>query len=149
MAWRGANAWLLAATGRPDAAREHVAILAADGFAALPFDANWLSALGEVAEACALLGDPEPAAAVYERLLPYAGGMLTSGRAVSSYGSTQRLLAGLEAVLGRLDEAVARHEDAIGINEAAGFTVWAEHGRRALGHIRPRHDRAGGVPSRP
>jgi hypothetical protein len=41
-------------------------------------------------------------------------------------------------VLGRIDEAVARHEAAIRFNDAAGFTVWADHSRDALGHIRPR-----------
>jgi tetratricopeptide (TPR) repeat protein len=149
MAWRGSYAWLLGVTGRPDAAREQLAIITADDFAALPFDANWPSAMGEAAEVCALLGDREPAAAVYERLLPYAGGTLSAGRAVTSYGSTQRLLAGLAAALGRVDEAVARHEDAIRVNEAAGFTVWAEHSRQALGHIRPRRVRGGPVASAP
>jgi tetratricopeptide (TPR) repeat protein len=149
MAWRGSYAWLLAVTGRPDAAREQLAIITADDFAALPFDANWPSAMGEAAEVCALLGDRDPAAAVYERLLPYAGGTLSAGRAVTSYGSTQRLLAGLAATLGRVDEAVARHEDAIRVNEGAGFTVWAEHSRRALGHIRPRRVRGGPVASAP
>jgi tetratricopeptide (TPR) repeat protein len=149
MAWRSSYAWMLAATGRPDAAREHVALIVADDFAALPFDANWSAAMGEIAEACALLGDAEPAAAVYARLLPYAGGTLTAGRAVGSYGSTERLLAGLAAVLGRPDEAVARHEAALRFNEAAGFTVWAEHSRRALGHIRPRPVGGGRVASAP
>ena len=74
----------------------------------------------------------------YERLLPYADVTVTAGRAVITYGSTQRLLGGLAAVLGRVDEAIERHEAAIRFNEAAGFTVWAEHGRAALGHIRPR-----------
>ena len=140
MAWRASYAWELAATGRPEAAREHLAIVTADGFAALPFDANWPSALAETAEACVLLGDAGPAAAAYERLLPYADVTVTAGRAVITYGSTQRLLGGLAAVLGRVDEAIERHEAAIRLNEAAGFTVWADHGREALGHIRPRHD---------
>jgi hypothetical protein len=47
MAWRALVRLVLAAMGRPDEAREQLAILAADDFAALPFDANWPSALGE------------------------------------------------------------------------------------------------------
>ena len=138
MAWRASYAWELAATGHPDEAREHLAIVTADDYGALPFDANWPSAIAESAEASVLLGDAEPAAAAYERLLPYADVTVTAGRAVITYGSTQRLLGGLAAVLGRADEAIERHEAAIRFNEAAGFTVWAQHSRDALGHIRPR-----------
>ena len=69
---------------------------------------------------------------IHARLLPYAGRPLTSGRAITSMGSTQRLLAGLDAALGRREEAIARHEEAIRRNERMGCTVWAEHGRRAL-----------------
>ena len=141
-AWRCSYAWMLAATGRPDEAREHLAVVFADGFAALPFDANWPSAMGECAEAIAILGDAALAEPVFERLLPYADRALTAGRAIASYGSTQRLLAGLAATLGRADEAVARHEQGIRRNEALGFPVWAEHGRRALAAL-------GAAPARP
>jgi DNA-binding SARP family transcriptional activator len=81
MAWRCSYAWMLAATGRTDEAREHLAVVFADGFAALPFDANWPSAMGECAEAIAILADPALAEPVYERLLPYADRTLTAGRA--------------------------------------------------------------------
>jgi hypothetical protein len=70
--------------------------------------------------------------AVYERLLPYADGVLTAGRAIASYGSTQRLLGDLAAVLGRREEAIARHEAGLRANQALGFEPWAEKGRRAL-----------------
>jgi eukaryotic-like serine/threonine-protein kinase len=132
MAWRASYAWMLAATGEADAAREQYAIIVADDFAALPFDANWSSAMGELASTCIELDDRELAQPLYERLLLYADRALTAGRAISSFGSTQRLLGGLAAVLGRPSEAVARLEDANRRNEAAGFTVWAEQGRRAL-----------------
>jgi tetratricopeptide (TPR) repeat protein len=132
MAWRSSYVWMLAATGRADAAREQFAIVSADGFAALPFDVNWPSAIGELASACVELGDPELALPLYERLLPYADRALTAGRSISSFGSTQRLLGGLGAVLGRAEEATARLEAGIRRNEETGFTVWAEHGRRAL-----------------
>jgi hypothetical protein len=132
MAWRSSYAWLLAATGEVDAAREQFAIVVADDFAALPFDANWPSAMGELASVCIDLGDPELAQPLYDRLLPYADRALTAGRAISSFGSTQRLLGGLAAVLGRPSEAAARLEEATRRNVAAGFTVWAQHGRQAL-----------------
>ena len=133
MAWRASYAWMLAATGQSDAAREQYAIVAADDFAALPFDTNWPSGMGELASACIELGDPGLARPLYDRLLPYADRALTAGRAISSYGSTQRLLGSLAAILGRDDEATTRLEEAVRRNEAAGFTVWADHARRALG----------------
>jgi hypothetical protein len=132
MAWRCTYTWMLAATGRPDTAREQFALIAADGFAALPFDVNWPSGMGELASACVELGDRELAAPLYDRLLPYAEVALVAGRAISSFGSTQRLLAGLAAVLGRRDEAVARLEAAVRRNEETGFTVWADDARRSL-----------------
>jgi hypothetical protein len=131
-AWRCSYSWLLAETDRPDEARAEAAAIIADDFAALPFDANWFAGVGELAEACALLGDPELARPVYERLLPYADRAVTAGRSVNSTGSAQRLLAGLALALGRPDEARSRHEAAVRQNEAAGFVVWAERGRQAL-----------------
>ena len=138
MAWRAAHVWMLAATGRHDAAREQYAIVAGDDFAALPFDVNWQSGVGELASAAIELADPELARPVYERLLPYAGRALTAGRAITSFGSTERLLGGLAALLGRPSEAASRLEDAAHRNEAAGFTVWADHSRDALAALRSR-----------
>ena len=122
MAWRASYAWMLAATGQTEAAREQYGIVAAGDFATLPFDTNWPSAMGELASACIELGDPELARPLYDRLLPYAGRALTAGRAIASFGSTERLLGGLAAVLGRTGEAITRLEKAVRDNEAAGFT---------------------------
>jgi hypothetical protein len=131
-AWRCGLTWCLAELGHADEAAAHLAEIAADGYAALPFDVNWPSAMGELASACTGLADPELAQPVYERLLPYADRALTAGRAITSFGSTQRLLGGLAAVFGRTAEAISRLEDGIRRNEAAGFTVWADRSRQAL-----------------
>ena len=45
--------------GRAEEAREQLALVAPGDFAALPFDTNWPSAMGELAEACIVLGDPD------------------------------------------------------------------------------------------
>ena len=124
---------MLAATGQSDAAREQYAIVAADDFAALPFDTNWPSAMGELASACIELGDPELARPLYDRLLPYADRALTAGRAIASFG-----LDPAPARRPRRDPRPQRRghprlEEAVRHNEAAGFTVWADHARRALG----------------
>ena len=62
IAYRSAYAWILAALGRKAEARTHLTAIAADGFAAMPFDANWLSGLAEAGEATLLLGDRAAAA---------------------------------------------------------------------------------------
>jgi hypothetical protein len=136
MSWRSALAQMYAATGDAEAARAHIAAVIADDFAGLPFDANWPSALAEIAEAIAMLGDARSAALVYERLLPYAERAITSGRAITSYGSTHRLLGALAAVMGRRDEAIARHRAGVRHNERAGYEPHAERGRRALAKLR-------------
>jgi hypothetical protein len=68
----------LAAQGRDEEASEHLQILADDRFAVLPFDANWLSAIGEAMQAALLLGDGRTAEAVYAVLAPYAGRQLAA-----------------------------------------------------------------------
>ena len=55
--------------------------LAVDGFGAIPRDANWLSAMVELAEACLALGDREHAAVVHDLIAPFAERTGCSGRA--------------------------------------------------------------------
>ncbi|MDA0158913.1 AAA family ATPase [Solirubrobacter ginsenosidimutans] len=116
--------WHLAGTGRDTEAREHLREWVGRELA---FDANWLSAQAEAAEAIVLLDDPTHAQVVYDRLAPYAGRPATSGRAVMSYGAIDRHLGGLAAVLGRRDAAIAHLRAAIERNAELGCTVWREH----------------------
>jgi DNA-binding SARP family transcriptional activator len=142
ISWRCGYTWCLAALGRADEARAHLAAIAADGYAALPFDANWPSAAGECAEACIVLGDAHHAAPLYELLAPYAGRHLAAGRAIVTYGAADRHLGGLATVLGRTEEAIAHHEQAIRLNAAAGLRPWVVHARMGLATAL----RAGGEP---
>ena len=96
------------------------------------FDANWMSAQAECADACVLLGDPTHAAVFYDRLLPYAGRPATAGRAVASYGAVDRHLGGLAALLGRRDDAERHLRAGIARNHELGCSVWAEHTERWL-----------------
>jgi hypothetical protein len=134
-AYRSAVAWLLAERGCADEARAHVAACLAPGY--LPYDANWLSAIAELAGAVLALQDRDAAARVYDLLAPFAGRPVTAGRAVTSYGATDRLLGELAAHLGRPDQAEAHLRAGIALDTAAGATVWAFHGRRALARLRP------------
>jgi tetratricopeptide (TPR) repeat protein len=120
MAYAAGLAWQYAMLGRDADARALVDRIAADDFAALSWDANWLSALGELAEATALLGDRERAAALYERLLPYADRRLVAGRAVYDQCSAHYALGRFAATLGRDADAAAHYEAAIASDTALG-----------------------------
>jgi DNA-binding SARP family transcriptional activator len=133
-AYRSALVWILAGLGRPGEARAHLDDWVRDDLA---FDANWMSAHAEVAEGIGILGDPTHAQLVYDRLLPYSGRPATAGRAVVSYGSVDRYLGGLAAVLGRRDEAIAHLRTANDHNAALGCTVWRLHGQRRLLDLAP------------
>ena len=134
-AYASSYAWMLAARGETERARATL-----DDVLGRPhaFDANWLSAQAECAEACIALGDATHAAVVYERLLPYAGRPATAGRAVASYGAVDRHLGGLAALLGRRDDAVRHLRAAIARNDELGCTVWRQHAERALREVAPR-----------
>jgi hypothetical protein len=135
MAYRCGYAWILAGRGEHDAAREQLAIIARDDFAGLAFDANWMSAVGECAEAVAILGDRPLAARLYEMLVPYAGRPLTAGRAIVSYGAADRHLGLLAGVLSDQAAAVAHLEAAVALDSERGMEPWAAHARRALAHL--------------
>jgi tetratricopeptide (TPR) repeat protein len=143
VSYRPSYAWILAALGREAEARTHLAAVAAGGFAALPFDANWLSALAESGEAALLLGDHETAGRVLRRLAPYAGRQTAAGRAVVTHGCVDRQLGHAAAILGRRDEAIAHYTTAIRIDDGAGLTPWADRARDALEAVRAA---AGGHP---
>ena len=128
-AYAASYAWVLAARGETEAARATIDDVFAHPHA---FDANWMSAQAECAEACVLLGDCDHASVLYERLLPYAGRPATAGRAVTSYGAVDRALGGLAALLGRREAAESHLRAAIVRNHELGCTVWAEHAERRL-----------------
>jgi hypothetical protein len=121
--------WILAARGHEAEAKQQLSEWIERDLA---FDANWLSAQAEVAEAIVLLEDPTHAQRIYDRLAPYAGRPATSGRAVMSYGAIDRHLGGLAAVLGRYDAAVDHLRAAIARNAELGCTVWQHHSEQWL-----------------
>ena len=131
-AYRSSYAWILAALGETGRARAELDAVVAEGTA---FDANWLSAQAECAEACIALGDATHAQTVYDRLAPYAGRPVTSGRAVCSFGSADRQLGGLAALLGRTEDAAAHLRAAIARDRAMGCAVWSAHAQRTLDRL--------------
>jgi hypothetical protein len=70
--WRAALALVYARGGRAAEARREVDHLAADGFAAIPWNDSWVPAVALLSEACAELGDRERAASLESLLEPFA-----------------------------------------------------------------------------
>jgi hypothetical protein len=133
-AYQGYLVWTLAALGRENEARRNLEEwLRRD----LAFDANWISAQAEAAEALVLLGDPTHARRIHDRLAPYAGRPATSGRAVMSYGAIDRHLGGLAALLGDTAAAIAHLRAGIDRDAELGCAVWRLHGLRALHRLAP------------
>jgi DNA-binding SARP family transcriptional activator len=143
VSWIAGYSWALAELGREQQARDYLARIAPDHFDALPFDTNWLSALGEASETVVLLGDTSNAAVLYDLLIPYTGRPITAGRAVVSYGSADRHLAELASLLGRADDATRHFEAALTLN--AKTPAWLPHTQLAFArHLRAcgGHERA-------
>jgi hypothetical protein len=130
-AYLGSYAWVLAGRADPRAADALAEAMAHDD----AFDANWLSAQAECAEASMLLGDDTYAATLYDRLAPYAGRPVTAGRAVSSYGAVDGCLGGLASLLGRHDDAVRHLRDAVRRNDEMGCVIWRDAARRRLDEL--------------
>ena len=131
-AYRSSRAWALAETGRLDAARADIAWLAHDGWSRLPFDFNWLSAVGESAEAIALLGDAELAASLHPLALPYADRPMVAGRAICCQGSMEHYLGRLAATAGRPADAVRHYPAALAAQERMGAAAWSVRTRAYL-----------------
>jgi hypothetical protein len=112
-----------AETGREGDARDALVAVASQALTAFSIENDLLFGLGLVAEACALLGEPGPAPALYERLLPYAERNAVCPP-VSASGSVRRPLGLLALLLGRADDAVAHLEAAVAANAAMGARPW-------------------------
>ena len=112
--------------GREAEARARLEGLAADTFAGLPFDEEWLVGMTLLAEAAASLGEVIHAAAIYDLLLPYADRVAVSYPEVST-GAVARYLAVLAATLGRWGEAEGHFETARQMNARIGARAWLAH----------------------
>ena len=108
--WRGCYA----EQGREADARAMLDRVAADDFAGLAWDANWLSAVGELAEATRGARRPSsgPRRCTSDCCHMPSGGIV-AGRAVYDQCSAAYALGRYATTLGRLDAAVAHFEAAI------------------------------------
>jgi DNA-binding SARP family transcriptional activator/tetratricopeptide (TPR) repeat protein len=125
-AWSCVQALMEAELGREAEARETFERLAADDFAVLPFDEEWIVCLTFLAEMARSLRDTQRAATLYGLLLPYADRVALSYPDVST-GSVSRYLGVLAATIGRPEDAASHFEDALAMNSRIGARPWVAH----------------------
>ncbi len=126
-AYRMTLAWLHAASGQTEAAREHFELVAADGFSAVRKDVNWLAVISSAADACLLLDDRPRAQELLELMEPFADRVTVSARGAAFRGSLSRLLGDLAAMLSDNDAADAYYIQAAQLDERLGAPVWTAH----------------------
>jgi len=110
--------------GEEQAARRLVRGLARDGFAAVPFDDEWLYSMSVLAEACVLLSEADTAAALYALLLPYAARNAASPPEGLA-GSVARYLGLLASVEADWDRATGHFDHAHALNARMGARPWS------------------------
>ena len=134
-AWMTGLAWVNAALGRTDAARELVERLTREDLAALRLDANWHAVL-DLCEAVALLGDGARAERLYAHLAPYSGLHAVAARAVVWYGPVDHFLGLLALTAGDPARAEGHLVAALAEEEAIGAAPRAASTRALLDRAR-------------
>lgn len=119
-------AQLLAKLGRKQEAQWLLDDLAADDFAKLPFDQEWLFGMSLLADTAIRVGDTDRAPDLYRLLLPWAR-INASDHPEGFRGSIARDLARLAAVMERWDEAEGHFEGALELNRRTGARPWLAH----------------------
>jgi tetratricopeptide (TPR) repeat protein len=89
-------------------------------------DEEWLPSVCLLAETCAILGDRERAAVLYEVLLPY-GSLNAVAVPEVALGAASRPLGILATLLGRFEDAARHFEEALRMNERMGAPPWLAH----------------------
>ncbi|HEX2173772.1 MAG TPA: LuxR C-terminal-related transcriptional regulator, partial [Dehalococcoidia bacterium] len=132
--WHCGLAVTLALAGHTAEAARVVDRLAAGNFHGLREDSLWLPSLALLAEACAVLGDRPRAAALYDRVAPFASSHIAL--AASMYlGSTTRYLGLLAQTSGETARARAHFEDALASHAEMGARLWLIHAQIDLAHL--------------
>jgi len=129
-----ALATVLVESGREDDAARILARIAADGFACVAFDNEWLSSVCFLAEVAVALAEREHAATLYELLLPYAGLNALDFHEIW-LGSVSRLLGLLAETLARTDAAVRHFTDAVAMDRRTGSVLTLAASEAALARV--------------
>lgn len=132
--FRCALVHLLVRLHRAEEARQELDELGSGGFAAVPFDQEWLFALSMVAEAAASLADSESAQVLYDMLAPWSQ-LNAVDVAEGARGSVSRYLGLLASTTGNWNEAESHFKDAIAMNERMGARPWLARTHEDLGRL--------------
>jgi DNA-binding SARP family transcriptional activator len=127
VAWNAALATLLLESGREAEARTEFETLAAQDFADIPSDGDWLIGVTLLADLSATLGDARRSETLYEMLLPYSDVNVVIGLAAVCLGSAARFLGRLAGAMGRREEAVTHFQRALDGNAGLGAPVYLAH----------------------
>ena len=125
---------LLVQLGRVDEARTVFADLAADDFATIYRDNEWLLGMSLAAHACALLDDLRAASVLYGLLQPYSG-RHAIGHTEGSVGMVDTYLGLLAATLLKYDDAEAYLTASIQSLAEHGGRPWRAHAQHELALI--------------
>ena len=132
--WRAVLPLTYLASGDAPAAEADFEWFAADGFSRVRRDMFWFATLSVLAETCTLLRDAARAQVLYDLLEPFKDRNVQVTQAVC-WGSVERFLGLLAAVLGRGEAAVGHLQSAIARNEAGGNPAAAALVRRDLAKL--------------
>lgn len=119
-AWRVGLAAAAAESGDLDLARQELQAVAADDFALLPRDLNYLGTMMLMALATHHVGDAAAARQVHEVLAPLAGRLAIHGTGYASYGAIDIALGQTAATMGHPGEAADHFRAAIELLDPTG-----------------------------
>ncbi len=122
LAWSAALALAQAETGAGEEGRARYAELAADGARAVPRDWYWFLTVVLLAETACELGDAERAQQLYDLLAPHAE-RFVQVIFTANWGSVQRQLGMLAAVMERFDAAEEHFRAALAANGRIGAVL--------------------------
>jgi len=108
-------AFICAETGRLQDARRALERIQRGRYDA--FNNAFLSTHSALAEACAILGERELAARLYETLLPFREQNVVAGMGIAIFGSVARYLGLLATTLARWDDAETHFAEALAMHE--------------------------------
>jgi tetratricopeptide (TPR) repeat protein len=121
--FRCALVYLHARGARASEAQRALRDLAANNFASLPFDQEWLFGMALLSEAAVFLSDEPSAAQLFPLLEPW-GDFNAVDQAEGMRGSVWRYLGLLARLLDRSDDAASCFEAALVANERMGARPW-------------------------
>jgi tetratricopeptide (TPR) repeat protein len=134
--WRVAGLpFVLSEAGRQEEAAALFEAAAANGFASLPKDYQWLISITALADVCATLGDGLRAPELYELLVPYAGQSVFMPEGWMCFGTVDRALGLLATEIGDWQSAEAHFEAAIALDARMGARAWLARTKRGYARM--------------